>query len=403
MSGTNLTNLTGANVTGNISGNAGTATASATDCGANTYAVTIAANGNLACASITDASLTANVTLQGNTFNGASQLVQLTAGGILPVLDGSNLTNLTGANVTGNISGNAGTATALAADPSDCGANTYATTIASSGNLTCAAITDGSLSANVTLQGNSFNGLSQLVQTTAGGILPVLSGANLTNLTGANVTGNIAGNAGTATALAADPTDCGANTYATTIAASGNLTCASITDASLSTNVTLQGNTFNGLSQLVQTTAGGLLPVLDGSNLTTLNATNVSSGTVANARLSGSYTGVTGTGALGAGSITSGFGAIDTGADNITTTGTIQGTTSVLTSLVDTVSAVALDIGTTNASSINLKKSTAVTGSLSFTTTLLEDGNEILANMVTAFQLPAQPAGPNTPPPEEDT
>lgn len=35
-----------------------------------------------------------------------------------------------------------------------------------------------------------------------------------------------AGNVATATALAADPTDCGANTFATTIAASGNLTCA---------------------------------------------------------------------------------------------------------------------------------------------------------------------------------
>ena len=41
-----------------------------------------------------------------------------------------------------------------------------------------------------------------------------------------------------------------------------------------------------------------------------------------NARGSGSYTSLTGTGALNSGSITSGFGAIDTGASNITTTGT---------------------------------------------------------------------------------
>jgi hypothetical protein len=56
--------------------------------------------------------------------------------------------NITG-DVTGNVSGNAGTATALAANPTDCGANTYATTIAASGNLTCAAITNGSLDADL--------------------------------------------------------------------------------------------------------------------------------------------------------------------------------------------------------------------------------------------------------------
>lgn len=38
------------------------------------------------------------------------------------------------------ISANAGTATALAANPSDCAANQFATTIAANGNLTCAAI-----------------------------------------------------------------------------------------------------------------------------------------------------------------------------------------------------------------------------------------------------------------------
>lgn len=44
--------------------------------------------------------------------------------------------------------------------------------------------------------------------------------------------------AGTATALAANPTDCAANQYATTIAASGNLTCAQVTTAQLSGTVT---------------------------------------------------------------------------------------------------------------------------------------------------------------------
>lgn len=48
---------------------------------------------------------------------------------------------------------------------------------------------------SVTLQGNSFNGISQLVQVNSSAQLPIISGVNLTNLTGANVVGNISGNA----------------------------------------------------------------------------------------------------------------------------------------------------------------------------------------------------------------
>jgi parallel beta-helix repeat protein len=65
-----------------------------------------------------------------------------------------------------------------------------------------------------------------------------------------------------------------------------NVSSGTLNDARLSANVTLQGNTFNGASQLVQLTAGGILPVLNGSNLTSLNATNFSNGTLADARLS---------------------------------------------------------------------------------------------------------------------
>lgn len=44
--------------------------------------------------SIQDSWLSSNVTLKGNTFNGANQLVQLDANAKLPAVDGSNLTNL---------------------------------------------------------------------------------------------------------------------------------------------------------------------------------------------------------------------------------------------------------------------------------------------------------------------
>jgi len=60
-------------------------------------------------------------------------------------------------------------------------------------------------------------------------------------------------------------------------------------------------------------------------SLASINADNISSGTVPVARVSGSYTSITGTGALDAGSITSGFGNIDVGSSTITTTGAITG------------------------------------------------------------------------------
>lgn len=53
----------------------------------------------------------------------------------------------------------------------------------------------------------------------------------------ANLTGNVTGNADTATALAANPSDCGSDTYATTIAASGNLTCSTVTNAGLAGSI----------------------------------------------------------------------------------------------------------------------------------------------------------------------
>lgn len=55
-----------------------------------------------------------------------------------------------------------------------------------------------------------------------------------------------------------------------------------------------------------------------GTSLTALNASNLGSGTVPVARVAGSYTGITGTGALNAGSISSGFGNINIGSSTLT-------------------------------------------------------------------------------------
>lgn len=86
------------------------------------------------------------------------------------------------------------------------------------------------------------------------------------------------------------------------------------------------------------------LPAASGVNLTALNATNLASGTVASARVSGSYTGITGTGALAAGSIASTFGNINVGSSTVTggaasftsmaSSGQVTGTTAVFSSTV---------------------------------------------------------------------
>lgn len=88
----------------------------------------------------------ANVTTQGNTFNGASQLVQMTAATKLPAVDGSALTNLTAT------------------------------------NLSSGTVPDARLSTNVTTQGNTFNAANKLVQLDGSAKLPAVDGSNLTNL-----------------------------------------------------------------------------------------------------------------------------------------------------------------------------------------------------------------------------
>jgi hypothetical protein len=111
-------------------------------------------------------------------------------------------------------------------------------------------INDARISNNITKQGNTFNGASQLVQLNASTQLPALNGVNLTTLNASNI-------------------------------ASGTLA-----DARLSANVTIQGNTFNIPNKLVQLDGSGLLAALNGSQLTNLNASNISSGTLPDARLS---------------------------------------------------------------------------------------------------------------------
>lgn len=190
---------------------------------------------------------------------------------------------LTATTFIGAVTGNASTASALAANPADCAANQFATTIAANGDLTCAqpaftdisgAATDAQIPNTITIDlaaaatalatpraiyGNNFDGtaaLTQIIASTYGG-----TGNGFTKFTGpttsektftlpnssetllysggplgtpasgvaTNLTGTAAGlTAGAATALASNPADCSGTQVATSIAASGNLGCASL-------------------------------------------------------------------------------------------------------------------------------------------------------------------------------
>ncbi len=237
------------------------------------------ATGNLS-----DARLSSNVTVAGNGFNGASQLIQTTAGGLLPALNGSLVTNVNAATFGGQA------------------ASYYLDLTNATGNLS-----DARLSANVTTAGNTFNGVSQLVQLNGSGALPALNGGALTGVNASQLGGQ-------------------AGSYYLDLGnATGNLS-----DARLSANVTTAGNTFNGSSQLVRTTAGGLLPALDGSLITNISASSlggqtgsyyldlgnatgilsvarITDGTITNAKLQNSGVTVSpGTGLSGGGAVTLG-------------------------------------------------------------------------------------------------
>jgi hypothetical protein len=149
-------------------------------------------------------------------------------------------------------------------------------------DLTTAIIATG----NFTTQGNTFNGASQLVQLNGSTQLPVVSGALVTNLNADNITSgtfNIANKLVQLDSIGRLPALSG--NLLTTLNAS-NISGGTLADARLSAQVTVQGNTFNGASQLVQLDGTSRLPASNGSLVTNLNASAINSGTLPDAQLS---------------------------------------------------------------------------------------------------------------------
>lgn len=224
-------------INGSVTGNAGTATALAsdpTDC-TNQVAYAIAANGNLTCTDVTPTymDLTVDYAWTGlHTFSDAR-----------PAMLNATNTNIDTLRVYGNatssqtidaaqfcISG----ANCLTAWPSGTSPWTdggdYIYTTNGEGLVMNASST---YLGNLNIKGES-RFTNNLFATTS-----VIDTLTVTNA----ITGSISGNAGTATALAADPDDC-TNQFAHAIAASGNLTCASVAPTYMDLT---QAYTFTGI------------------------------------------------------------------------------------------------------------------------------------------------------------
>lgn len=293
----NLANGSYTSAVNSVNGQTGAVVLDNTDIGlGNVQNVNQTVAGNISSGTLADARLSSNVTLQGNTFNGNSQLVQTDSSGRLPALNASQLTNLSKSQV--------GLSQVVNVN------STNASTLASG------TVPDARLSGNVTVQGNNFNGANQLIKTDSNGMYPPLNASNVTNLNASSLSSGtvptarlpqatnstlgivrpdnstIIINNGVLTAIGGgggggDVTSVNGQTGAVVLTKSdiglsnvqnvdqtnaNNITSGTLSNARLDASVTTQGNTFNGNSQLVQTLSDGKLPVLDGSNLTNIVA-----------------------------------------------------------------------------------------------------------------------------------
>lgn len=155
--------------------------------------------GQIISGTLADARLSANVTLQGNTFNISNKLVKLDATGKLVALDGSALTGLTKSQVgLGNLQ-NIDTTNAANISSGILSLSRLTDFIGSGPTHSRGLVPDpginvgiskflredgswADLPATVTLQGNTFNGANQLVKTDGAGKLPAIDGSQLTNI-----------------------------------------------------------------------------------------------------------------------------------------------------------------------------------------------------------------------------
>ncbi|MBI4034394.1 hypothetical protein HY380_00680, partial [Candidatus Saccharibacteria bacterium] len=274
---------------------------------------------NIASGTVADARLSANVTLQGNTFNNANQLVQLDGTTRLPVVSGVNLFDLDASNISIGTLVDARLTTNV---PLKNAANIFTATntfrrdaitafaiqnAAGSANIFVADTNDSRIAinqatANYTLDvaGDVNIGIADEYRIggnpicDASGCVPASGSNNYVQLQAATPGVQQTGHANISGTILAGLFS-GSGASLTSLNAS-NVSSGTLADSRLSTTVTLQGNNFNGASQLVQLNGSTQLPAVSGVNLTNLNASNLASGTVPEARLSANVALLSGTG-----------------------------------------------------------------------------------------------------------
>jgi len=226
-----------------------------------------------------------------NTFSGQNTFSQPVIGSVIG--NAGTVTNgvYTTSQLVGDVTGTPG-ATVVGDDSHS---HTSATISSVNANvINSGTVADARLSSTVTKAGNSFNGVSQLVQLDASGKLPAIDGSQLTGLPGGGdaflagaqtftgqktfsqpIIGDITGNAASVTngvyttsQLAGDVTgttgatvvgdDTHAHTSATISSVNANvINSGTVADARLSSTVTKAGNSFNGFGQLLMADPSG--------------------------------------------------------------------------------------------------------------------------------------------------
>jgi trimeric autotransporter adhesin len=245
----------------------------------------------------------ANARTTADSANGASTIVSRDSGGNFSANtitanvagSGSGLTNINASNITSGTIGNVyttanssnGASTIVLRDAGGAFAAGSITGTLFTGNgsaitdINASAITTGTLD-NARTNATSANGASTLVVRDANGSF---AGNVITGTTGTFT--NITGNASALTDINASNVTSGTLSNARTTATSSNT----------ANTIVLRGASgeFSAGAITADSISG------NGANLSAINASNISSGTLGTARVSGSYTGITGVGTLTAG------------------------------------------------------------------------------------------------------
>lgn len=252
--------------------------------------VTISAS-DITTGTLPNAQLTSDVTLQGNTFNGASELVKLDSSAKLPAVDGSQLTNISTSQISGGLSNSLTSAYIFVGNASN-----IATGVALSGDATISNTGSITIGSNVisnsklaqaganTYKGNATGSTANVTDIATNTAFNKNFETSVSNIM---MDGTVAlGSSGNvADASHVHPTDISRVSTSTTInghaltsdvtISASDITTGTLPNAQLTSDVTLMGNTFNGDSELVKTTSSGKFPALDGSLITNLNLANI--------------------------------------------------------------------------------------------------------------------------------